>query len=270
MDELIPIDDILGVLKYRKRMDLAKLLRGAVYSLNISNTYGSRAYSQCTTVEIYSSLEKQELLEALSPEDKRTIVKAFHVPYPVKDHSIEITGIDFFVNPNAPFPTGNRPAAKIDTIDFEYIREQIAKCDEKNNTGDYDGAITSARTLVESVCKYILDEENLAYKQNDDLPELYKKVSKILSMLPSIYEEKPFKEVLSGCFSIINGVASIRNLLGDAHGKSRKVKYKISERHSVLTVTVAKAFSDYLYLTYKEKNATSNLDRAIKRTGGRS
>jgi len=254
-NNMIPIDDILDVLRYRKREDLAKILRGSSYDLNVSNNYGSCLYSLLTTAEIYSPIDKYELLSKLSPEDEEEIIKALQVYYPVKDREPEIVSLEFFVDPHSSILTTHRGVRKLRDIDFDYIREQINKCDDKINVEDYDGAITNARSLVESICKYILDEKGIDYSEKEKLPSLYKKVSSALNMDPSEYDEKPFKEALSGCISIISGISNIRNIFSDAHGKSRKSKYKASERHAVLAISMSKAISDYLYSSFKEKSA---------------
>jgi len=43
----------------------------------------------------------------------------------------------------------------IKKIDHDFIQENILKCDNKIKEGDYSGAITSARSLVETVLLYI-------------------------------------------------------------------------------------------------------------------
>src|SRR5690606_3329543 len=40
-------------------------------------------------------------------------------------------------------------------------------------TTDPEGAITVARTLLETVCKRILDDEGIEYNDTEDLPKLY-------------------------------------------------------------------------------------------------
>jgi hypothetical protein len=42
---------------------------------------------------------------------------------------------------------------------------------------DPDGAITTARTLLETVCKRILDEAGETYSDKDDMPALYRAVA---------------------------------------------------------------------------------------------
>ena len=248
-----PMDDaILDILAYRKRHDLARLLKGSSYELNVSNSYGSRFKSLLTTVQVYTPIQNFDRLKQLPDKDHRDIIEAFQVIYPVRDEDIEIFKIEFFINPDSPIPTPITDVTRLKEIDFAYINEQIAKCDEKIQTADFEGAITTARNLVESVCKYILDETHQDYERTEDLPDLYKKVATFLNMDPSKHEEKAFKQVLSGCFGIINGLANIRNELGDAHGKSRLSHHRPKERHAVLSVGVAKVLSEYLYSSFRD------------------
>jgi hypothetical protein len=66
---------------------------------------------------------------------------------------------------------------------------------------DPDGSITAARSLVETVCKHILDSENVPYRDDDDLPTIYKAVSKLLNIAPTQHQEQAFKKILGGMLS---------------------------------------------------------------------
>ena len=57
---------------------------------------------------------------------------------------------------------------------------------------DPEGAITSARTLLETVCKRVLDETGTAYSDKDDLPALYKVVATKLNIAPSQHTQDTF------------------------------------------------------------------------------
>ncbi|MDA8229122.1 MAG: abortive infection family protein [Desulfitobacterium hafniense] len=124
----------------------------------------------------------------------------------------------------------------------------------KIDNSDYDGAITNARTLVESVCLFILEENNVSCECDGNLIKIYKEVNKVLKTDPSLYEEECFKQILSGMVSIINGLASLRNRMSDAHGKSNAKHYKPSFRHAVLAMNSAKVISEFLYSSWKSKN----------------
>lgn len=120
---------------------------------------------------------------------------------------------------------------------------------------DPEGAITISRTILESVCKHILDEERVEYNSNNiDLPELYKKMAKVLNLSPSQHTEDVFKQILGGCASIINGLGSLRNRLGDAHGKG-KAQVKPAPRHAELAVNLAGTMALYLLETFNAKRS---------------
>ena len=89
-------------------------------------------------------------------------------------------------------------------------------------TSDPEGAITAARTLLETVCKYILDDCNVTYPDDADLPKLWALAAAELNLAPQQHDEKVFKAILGNVQSVVNYVGTIRNRLGDAHGRGRK------------------------------------------------
>lgn len=136
------------------------------------------------------------------------------------------------------------------SFDEAYIHALWKKAIEKKEN-DPEGAITAARTLIESVLKHILDEQSIKYVDTIDLPELYKEVSKSLSLAPEQHQEQIFKQILGGSSSIVSGLGALRNKLGDAHGKS-KTNIRPKERHSELAVNLAGSISIFLFKTFKE------------------
>ena len=136
-------------------------------------------------------------------------------------------------------------------FDEAHIHTQWQKAIERKSN-DPEGAITIARTLIESTLKYILDEQQISYDKNPELSELYKKVAKSLNLAPEQHQEEIFKQILGGASGIISGLGFLRNKLGDAHGKS-KLQVKPKERHSELAVNLAGTMALFLYKTYNEK-----------------
>jgi Abortive infection C-terminus len=102
--------------------------------------------------------------------------------------------------------------------DAKQIRKSLEKCLNRKER-DPDGALTSAHSLLEAAFKFILDKEGSSYDNSDDLPILYRKVVQIVQFSSS-EEDKALLQILSGCKSIVQGVATFRNRFGDAHGKS--------------------------------------------------
>lgn len=251
-------DDIIKirkVLSYKGRQDLADLLQHSKSYLDESNTYGSRLYSRISTFHIKSHPSTHAKIDELSQQDKNLIFEAVLQVYPLLDNEPEITRIIYY--PDFDIEVSELVETKeLDRITFTFIHEQIQKCNSKIAAKDFDGAITNARTLIESICLYIL-ESKTKQKQNYDgnLIKLHKSVAATLKMSPGDHDDENLKQILSGVFSIINGVSGLRNNFSDSHGVApSKATYKIDERHAILTVNLAKTISEYLFLSYENQD----------------
>ena len=115
---------------------------------------------------------------------------------------------------------------------------------------DPAGALTAARTLLESICLHILgeDEPSLESAKRDDLPKLYKRTSEVLNLAPSQHTEQVFKQILGGCTQVVEGLGALRNKLGDAHGKGRR-PVRVATRHANIAVNLAGAVAFFLVET---------------------
>lgn len=81
-------------------------------------------------------------------------------------------------------PADEAVTAAIEKFDAEHLQTAWRKALERRQT-DPEGAITMARTLLETVCKHILDEMGTAYGEAPELPELYRLTSKALNLAPA-------------------------------------------------------------------------------------
>ena len=139
----------------------------------------------------------------------------------------------------------------IEVINSSYIDNMWKKAIERK-ANDPEGAITLSRSLVESVCKHILDLEHISYGKNADLSELYKSTSELLKMSASQYETNLiFKKILGGCSGIVNGLGQLRNNVGDAHGQG-VINIQPKPRHAELAVNLAGSMSHFLLSSYEE------------------
>lgn len=134
-------------------------------------------------------------------------------------------------------------------LKFETILESIEKCQQRIIVGDYSGAVTSARTLVEGVCKEILFKfPDVTLDNNKSLPSLLTEVRRKLNLSPSDPElNKSLKEVLTGLIQIVNGISEVRNKRGDSHLS----EYKIDRHHALFVVNSAKTVVTFLFNTYE-------------------
>jgi hypothetical protein len=117
---------------------------------------------------------------------------------------------------------------------------------------DPEGAITAARTLLETVCKHILDDAHKAYASDADLPKLWALASECLNLAPSQHQEEVFRAILGNCQSVVNYLGTIRNRIGDAHGQGRN-PVKPKPRHAELAVNLAGTMASFLVATWQEQ-----------------
>lgn len=159
--------------------------------------------------------------------------------------------IELFDNEQSP---GAKSTDKIlEKVDAEHIRDAWEKARDRR-VNDPSGAITAARTLLESVCKFILDEKNVSYHDQADLPKLYFEAASLLNLAPSQHSEKIFKQILGGSQAVVEGLGALRNRLGDAHGKGAS-SFKASPRHAELAVNLAGTMATFLIATWEAQKA---------------
>lgn len=134
-------------------------------------------------------------------------------------------------------------------INEEYIREQIQKCKKKIRREDYDGAITNARSLLETILVGIearLVESPPEY--DGELNRLFNRVREELNLDPSREDiNDRLREILSGLIRIVSGIAGLRNKMSDAHVRT----YRPDRHHAKLAVNAVNTVCDFLMETYK-------------------
>lgn len=152
---------------------------------------------------------------------------------------------------------------------IEFIREQISKCKSKIELSDYDGAITNARSLLESVLQDIeLKIISKNQKYDGKINKLYKRVQKLLNLDPDRKDiSDSLKQLLGGIVTIVSGISSIRNSMSDAHTRS----YKPAKHHAKLAVNSVYTICMFLLdsFEYQVKNGIIKIapDNSITERG---
>ncbi len=146
-------------------------------------------------------------------------------------------------------PVDNSASQVLRAFNEDSVHSAWEKALERRAT-DPEGAITASRTLLESVCKTILEKKAVRFDENKiELHELYKLTAAELRLSPSQHSEEVFKQILGGCAGIVNGLGTLRNRFGDAHGKGSR-PIKPAPRHAELAVNLAGAVALFLVSTY--------------------
>lgn len=152
-------------------------------------------------------------------------------------------------------PADDTISEALGTFDPEGVHQVWTKALDRR-LDDPDGAITSARTLLETVCKRILDDAGETYSEKDDLPKLFNNVAELLNLAPSQHSETVFKTILGNCQSVVNSLGSLRNKVGDAHGRGGK-PVRAAPRHAALAVNLAGSVATFLVETWQAQQDKS-------------
>jgi hypothetical protein len=139
----------------------------------------------------------------------------------------------------------------LEAFDPEHIHAAWQKALDRR-VADPAGAITAARTLLETVCKHILDDVGTPYADDADLPKLWTAAAQELNLAPQQQQEHVFKTILGNCQSVVNNLAALRNRMGDAHGHGRG-SVKPQPRHAKLAVNLAGTMAAFLVATLQER-----------------
>lgn len=141
------------------------------------------------------------------------------------------------------------PIHATDVLSDAYVRELAGKCDSRLASGDLDGAITIARTLLEAILSEL--ETRLVGARGNykgDLPKQFKQVTKLLRMDEQRSDlDDRFKDVIRGLVMVANGLAPLRNKMSDGHARERKP----ATHHARVVVNAAKTVSAFLVESYR-------------------
>lgn len=156
---------------------------------------------------------------------------------------------------------GNNPTLEdisnsISNFDIPELHRQIERM--KSAVEDDPGlAIGTAKELVETTCKTILEERGIHFDENSDISSLVKETRKSLGLIPdtipnSAKGSEIIRRLLSNLGNIAQGLGELRNLYGTGHGKHGKSK-GLSTRHARLAVGAASTLSLFLFETHQER-----------------
>jgi len=152
-------------------------------------------------------------------------------------------------------PADGLISAVLKSYDEEGVHEAWSKALDRR-ASDPQGAITAARTLIETVCKHILDEAGEAYNASDNLQALYRKTAQCMQLAPDQHSEEMFRKILGGCHTVVGTIAELRNSLGDSHGQGKR-RVRPTSRHAELAVNLAGSMATFLVATWNERQSVT-------------
>ena len=146
--------------------------------------------------------------------------------------------------------------ATLGGTDPGYLFQQITRM-EAAVRNDPALAIGTAKELVETCCKTILEARSVKFAKSDDIPKLIKLTAKALELTPDDIPDKAkanetIKRLLSNLATIAQGIAELRNHYGTGHGKTASAK-GLGSRHAKLAVGAASTLAVFLAETHNER-----------------
>jgi Abortive infection C-terminus len=108
-----------------------------------------------------------------------------------------------------------------------------------------DLAVHAAGTMVEGVCKHILDSKQISYKEQNELPKLVEAVCKSLRLNHSNGKSDPTDRITSGLNTVLHNVGTLRNVRSNAHGRGEEY-VKATQMQARLAVNAAGVIVMYL------------------------
>lgn len=164
----------------------------------------------------------------VSVENRRCKITALDVPAVEVEHRFELTD--------------------------DFVHQQFEKLDRKLSENDFDGAIASARSLIEGVLANL--HEQITARQlpkSGELRKDFKVVRDLVNLSPDQQTDETVKQILNGLASLVDGLDSLSNQMGDRHRR----RYKPEKRHAKLAVHSAKTIVDFLVDTYLTRVGTA-------------
>jgi hypothetical protein len=141
--------------------------------------------------------------------------------------------------------------SELEMSESEAVRDSWSKA-LATVSSDPSGAITAARSLVEAACRHVLAEFAISDDDHGNLPRLYKDASARLGLSSKDEANNALRRLLAGCTSVVDGLAELRNLLGDSHGKG-PLSQRPARRHAALAVALGGGMSAFLLATLDAK-----------------
>jgi Abortive infection C-terminus len=155
-------------------------------------------------------------------------------------------------------PAAEEISQSLSNVDSVHVHQAWSKALKRKNS-DPEGAITAARTLVEAVCKHILDRSGVSYPSTIDLPKLYHQAAQRLQLAPNQQTDTFRKQLCGNCQAVVTAIGTLRNQAGDAHGKG--TLEAVGDRaQAELALNLAGAIATFLVQVWE---ATSGLKAEV-------
>ena len=118
-------------------------------------------------------------------------------------------------------------------------------------------AFDLSRKLIEIVCKAVLHERSVVYKESDDLPKLFRAATRTLPFLPvtasnETEARKSLNKTLSALHTAVQGICELRNKYGFASHGSGIARSAMEGIQALLAAQAADTIIGFLYRVHRQ------------------
>lgn len=148
-------------------------------------------------------------------------------------------------------------AEKVQAFNQDSVHREVDRL-LANVDSDPDDVLTSAKCLIESVCRAILAD--FGQQPGSNMPEFGQLTRQTFSQLRLLPDQVSYqtkgaevvKRILQNMGSVLQGLAELRNLYGDSHGKGPGNK-GLEPRHARLAASLAGSLATFLLETHEQR-----------------
>lgn len=149
--------------------------------------------------------------------------------------------------------TGLVQAAK--DLSFAAVIEDWHKAQSALGTDPPD-ATTRACSLVETLCKHILDVKKVPLPAKETVQQLYGAAARALTLAPEQQTSDDLRTIAGSMHGLVNGIGALRTHAGSAHGKVPSHR-PIEFPQARLAVNAAGVLATFLMETLKAERTTA-------------
>ncbi|WP_233250442.1 abortive infection family protein [Acidovorax sp. HMWF018] len=112
--------------------------------------------------------------------------------------------------------------------------------------------MSAAANILEAIFKTYIEDNGLTMPDKQDLQPVFKVVRAHLGLDPSSIEDNDLQRIITGLFSVVDGIGALRTHASSAHSEGRK-SYRLEPRHARLAVNGAHTVATFVMETWDKK-----------------
>lgn len=158
-------------------------------------------------------------------------------------HELRCFGNNYVITSVDDMPAMSIPS--INTIDRSYIKDMANRAQEDIELGNFDSALTKARTLLEEVFCWAIERKGEQSSSSGDVGKMFSQVKCLYNIHADKTMDRRICDLVNGLNIIVDSIGQMRNKQGDAHGVGAS-RVNIEDYHARLAVNAAANVADFV------------------------